>query len=116
MREILIISALALLINVPISADAKPPGSCEPWPGCKEGDEGPGNDGSGDPSAFSENCQNLTRWAITGNWSVSKGECSAKNTGAEHVMVTATNIDLSGALEAHLSYKYRIQMPISVSS
>ena len=38
-------------------------------------------------------------------------------------MVTATNIDLSGALEAHLSYKYRIEnadlgefMKISVSS
>ena len=24
-------------------------------------------------------------------------------------MVSATNIDLSGALEAHLSYKYRIE-------
>ncbi len=117
MRAIFIITALTLLIGVLGSADAKPPGSCEPWPECKDGD-----DGSGDTSTFSENCKNLNQWTVTGNWSVSRGECSVKNTDAEHVMVTATDIDLSGALEAHLSYKYRIEnadigefMRISVS-
>jgi hypothetical protein len=106
------------MIAVPGAADAKPPGSCEPWPECKDGD-----DGSGEAPAFSENCQNLNQWTVTGNWSVSRGECSAKNTDAEHIMVTTSNIDLSGALEAHLSYKYRIEnadvgeyMSISVSS
>ncbi len=118
MRAIFIITALTLLTGVPGSVDAKPPGSCQPWPECKEGD-----DGSGDGSAFSENCRGLGQWTVTGNWSVSRGECSAKNTDAEHVMVTAADIDLSGALEAHLSYKYRIEnadtdefMIISVSS
>ena len=117
MRAIFIITALTLLIGVLGSADAKPPGSCEPWPECKEGD-----DGSGDAPAFSDICKNLNQWTVTGNWSVSRGECSVKNTDAEHVMVTATDIDLSGALEAHLSYKYRIEnadigefMRISVS-
>jgi hypothetical protein len=106
------------MIAVPRTTDAKPPGSCDPWPDCKEGD-----DGSGDAPAFSENCQNLNQWTVTGNWSVSRGECSAKNTDAEHIMVTTSSIDLSGALEAYLSYKYRIDnadvgeyMSISVSS
>jgi hypothetical protein len=106
------------MIAVPRTTDAKPPGSCDPWPDCKEGD-----DGSGDAPAFSENCQNLNQLTVTGNWSVSRGECSAKNTDAEHIMVTTSSIDLSGALEAYLSYKYRIDnadvgeyMSISVSS
>jgi len=118
MRAIFIITVLTLIIGVSGSADANPPGACDPWPECKEGD-----DGSGDTLAFSETCKNLNLWAVTGNWSVSRGECSAKNTDAEHFMVTTTEMDLSGALEAHLSYKYRIEnadpgefMKVSVSS
>ena len=104
MRAIFIITVLTLIIGASGSADAGPPGACDPWPECKEGD-----DGSGDTLAFSENCKNLNLWTVTGNWSVSRGECSAKNTDAEHFMVTATEMDLSAALEAHLSYKYRIE-------
>ena len=118
MRAIFIIAVLTLMIAVPGSIGANPPGSCDPWPECKEGD-----DGSGDAPAFSENCKNLNQWTVTGNWSISRGECSAKNTGTEHAMVTAGNIDLSDTFEAHLSYKYRIEnadvgeyMSISVSS
>ncbi len=118
MRAIFFIAALTLIIGILGSAGAKPPSSCDPWPECKEED-----DGSGDTPAFSDTCKDLTQWTVTGSWSVSRGECSAKNTDAEHFMVAATDIDLSGALEAHLSYKYRIEnsdlgefMKISVSS
>jgi hypothetical protein len=118
MRALLIIAVLMLVLGIPGSADAKPPNSCDPWPACKEGD-----DGSGDTSAFSENCKDLSQWTVTGNWSVSRGECSAKNTDAEHVMETTGTIDLSGALDATFSYKYRIEsdgidefMRVSVSS
>ncbi|MCZ6446760.1 MAG: hypothetical protein O6831_00810, partial [Alphaproteobacteria bacterium] len=100
------------------SADAKPAGACDPWPGCNNG-----GDESGDGATFTENCKGLAQWTVIGTWSISKGECSAKNTDAEHFMVTATDIDLSGALEATLSYKYRIKnadfgefMNISVSN
>jgi len=118
MRAIFLVATLTLIIGVLGSAEATPPGACEPWPECKGGD-----DGSGDAPAFSETCKDLTQWTVTGNWSVSRGQCSAKDTDAEHFMVTANNIDLSGAFEAHLSYKYRIEnadlgefMRISVSS
>ena len=118
MRALLLIVVLLVLGNAPGSAGAKPPGSCEPWPDCKGGD-----DGSGDGAAFSENCRSLDQWDITGNWTTSRGECVAKNTGGAHAMVTAGTIDLSGAAEAQLSYKYRIDnadageyMRISASS
>ena len=122
MRALLFAATLTLFIGVingvAGSARATPPGACEPWPACKEGD-----DGSGEAPAFSETCNDLTQWTVTGNWSVSKRECSAKNTDAEHFMVTATDIDLSAALEAHLSFDYRIEnadpgefMKVSVSS
>ena len=91
MRAIFIIMALTLVIGVPGSVDAKPPNSCEPWPGCKDGGDGSGDGssgGSGDAPAFSDNCRNLNQWSVTGNWSDSKGECSAKNTDEEHFMVT----------------------------
>ncbi len=104
MRTFFFVAAVTLIIGVPSSADAGPPGSCVPWPGCKDG-----GDGSGDTAAFSENCKNLTQWAVTGNWATSRGECSAKNTDTEHLMTTATEIDLSGAFEAQLSYKFRIK-------
>ena len=117
MRAIFFIATVTLIASFLGSADAGPPGSCTPWPDCKEGD-----DGSGDALAFSEACTDLTQWTVTGKWSVSRGKCSAKNTDGEHFMVTATNIDLSGALEAHLSYEFAIEnadlgesMKISVS-
>ena len=73
MRVSLFIATVTLIIGVLGSADAKPPDSCDPWPDCKEGDDGSGDDGSGGTSGFSENCKNknLTQWAITGNWSAS---------------------------------------------
>ncbi len=103
MRALLFIASMMLMVGVPGSADAAPPGSCSPWPQCRNG-----GDGSGD-AAFFEACKDLTQWTVTGNWSASAGECSAKNTGAEHFMDTAANIDLSGVFEAHLSYEYRIE-------
>lgn len=54
---------------------------CDPWPVCKDG-----GDGSGDTVAFSETCKNLKQWVVTGNWTTSRGECSAKNTDSEHFM------------------------------
>lgn len=118
MRATFFIATVTLFICALSPAGAKPPNSCDPWPECKEAD-----DGSGDALALSETCKNLSQWTVTGNWSVSRGECSAKNTDVEHFMVTATDIDLSSALEAHLSYKFRIDnadfgeyMTISVSS
>jgi hypothetical protein len=52
---------------------------------------------------------NLNQWVVTGNWTTSRGECSAKNTDTEHWMTTAADINLSGAFEAQLSYKFRIK-------
>ena len=118
MRAISIIAALVLISGVIGPGAANPPGKCDPWPQCKGGDNG-----SGDEPAFFDNCGDLSKWMVSGAWSVTKGECSAKNTDVEQDMITADDIDLSAALEAHLSYKYRIDnadsgeyMRISVSS
>ncbi len=120
MRTAFFIAIVVFFIGALDPAYAKPRNSCDPWPGCNGGD-----DGSSDTSAFSENCKskNLNQWAITGNWSAIKGECSATNTSANDAMVTANNIDLSGAFDAYLSYEYRVEnasfgdyMEISVSS
>jgi len=99
-----ILATAAMIMGVLGSADAAPPGSCDPWPECKDG-----GDGSGDTTAFSETCKNLNQWMVTGNWATSRGECSAKNTDTEHLMTTIADIDLSGAFEAQLSYKFHIK-------
>ena len=118
MRAACIIVVLLVLGSAQGPVWAGPPGSCEPWPDCK-GDDG----GSEDGAVFSENCRTLDQWDVTGNWTTSHGECVAKNTDGAHAMVTAGTIDLSGAAEAQLSYKYRIDnadegeyMRISASS
>ena len=104
MRRFLFVATVVLVLGVPGVADADPPGACAPWPECKGGGDGPGG-----TAAFSETCKNLNQWVVTDKWTTAKGECSAKNTGIERSMTTATDIDLSGAFEAQLSYKFRIK-------
>ena len=103
-RVIFALAAATLVFSLSVTAQTKPPGSCTPWPTCKDG-----GGGSGDVPAFFETCATLDQWTVTGKWSTSKGQCSAKNTDAARSMVTANAIDLSGAAEAQLSYTYRIQ-------
>ncbi len=103
----LVVGASFLFLLSP--ADAKPPGSCEPWPECKGGEDGSGGSGGSDDAAFYEGCDDLARWTVSARWSARRGECQAKNTDAPHSMVTAGNIDLAGALDAHLSYTYRVE-------
>ncbi len=50
--------ALALVVGAGFlfllsPADAKPPGSCEPWPECKGGEDGSGGSGGSDDAPSS---------------------------------------------------------------
>ncbi len=59
-------------------------------------------------SDFFEACDDTNQWDVTGKWRTSRGECSAKNTDAEHSMTTIADIDLSNKQDAFLTYKYHI--------
>ena len=103
MKSAAFIAALSLAIGIVGSVDAQKPGRCSPWPECKGED-----DGSNGTATFFEACGDLGQWTVTGNWTTSRGECSAKNTDTEHFMTTTDNIDLSDKISATFSYDFHI--------
>ena len=103
MKVSMLILTLAFALGAINSVRAVPPGACTPWPGCEGG-----GDGSGETAAFLEVCDDTGKWNVTGSWTTSRGECSAKNTGTEQWMTTIENIDLSDMTAATLSFSYGI--------
>ena len=101
MKIVNFVTALVFAMAVANTVDAVPPGACTPWPACKEGDDIV-------TSEFFEACDDTSQWDVTGKWTTSRGECSAKNTDAEHSMTTIADIDLSNKQDAFLTYKYHI--------
>ena len=59
---------------------------------------------------FYENCISITEWAIgpTSEWFANAGKCEARDTDIDDNM-TSPSLDLSGALNANLSFDYETE-------
>ncbi|MCH7850450.1 MAG: LamG domain-containing protein [Nanoarchaeota archaeon] len=106
-----IVISFVVLFSIVISLSfvlAPPPNACTPWPECKDGADPSEEPEENNIADFFETCDDLSKWTVTSKWTDSRGECSAKNTDAEHFMTTTSGIDLSGKINPTLTYDYHI--------